>query len=149
MLATLRKTFSVYTLLSLLVLSQAAVLVFVHRFGNQSVDTISGSILGFLAVLSIVGHTWLSSLVITVPATTYSLLTAVNGVLTTLLGFSGLITQYVGSADAALTPWVATILMGASLVTGFFANLFKTTATLRAQRITLSLASMGVGSRAR
>jgi len=147
MLATLRKTFSVYTLLSLLVLSQAAILVFVHRFGNQGVDTICGSVLGFLAVLSIVGHTWLASLTITVPANVYSILQSVNTVLTTLLGFSGLITQYVGSATPTLTPYVATILMGASLVTGFFANLFKTSSALRAQRQSLSLASVGVRAR--
>src|SRR5580704_2878078 len=126
MLATLRKTFSVYTLLSLLVLSQAAILVFVHRFGNQGVDTICGSVLGGLAVLSVVGHTWLSSLTVTVPANVYSILQSVNTFGVTILASAGIITQYVGSATPALTPWVAAILQGAALVTGFFANLFKT-----------------------
>jgi hypothetical protein len=132
-MTNLRK-FSLYNLLSVIGGAQAAILIFVHDFGNPGVDVVAGSILGGLAVVSFVAHTWFASLVITVPSGVYSFLQTADGIVVTVLASSGIITQYVGSVSSALTPWVALILQGGALVAGLFANLFKTTAALRAAK---------------
>ncbi len=131
---TLRKSFSLYSLLSVVVGAQAAILLFVHHFGSAGVDAVAGSILGGLAVLAVVGHVWLQSLVIGVPASVYGTLTKVMGAAVGILAAGGIVTQYVGTVTPTLTPVVAVILQGVALLTSLFAQLFKVSVAAKALR---------------
>ena len=77
--ATLKRSFSLYSLLAVLIGSQAAVLTFVHHFGSPGADAVCGAILGGLAVLAVIAHGALSSVTIDVPSGTYAVLLRVNG----------------------------------------------------------------------
>ena len=67
MRAAIARTLNLYAFLSVLVGAQAAVLVFVHGFGNSQADVVAGSILGGIALVAFVGHTFLASISIPVP----------------------------------------------------------------------------------
>src|ERR1035441_1792151 len=131
MLASLRRTFSVYTLLSIVVGVQAAILVFVHGFGNPGADVVAGSILGGLAVIAVVGHTFLAGLTISVPGDVYRALTLINGAAVALVAAGGIVLQYVGTVSPTLTPWAALALQGSALVASVLAQLFRASAATR------------------
>ena len=135
MRAALAKTFSLYSLLALIVGAQAAILVFVHHFGSPGVDTVAGTILGGVALVAFVGHTYLASVKITVPGDVLAALAWVSGVAVALVAASGIIVQYVGTVSPTLTPWVAVALQGFALVASLVAGLLHSSAvSLRASR---------------
>lgn len=123
---------SVYSLLSVVMGAQGAVLTFVHSMGNPQWDTVCGSVLMGLAVLAAVAHTYLNSLTIGIPAGVYHDLQVVDSVLVTLLGGSGIVIQYVSSVSPTLTPLLATLLQGLALLASLFAALFKATSATKA-----------------
>jgi hypothetical protein len=124
MRAALAKTINLYVFLSVLVGAQAAVLVFVRGFGNSQADVIAGSVLGFIALVAFVGHTYLASVSIPVPAGVYDVLSWVNGIAVTLVAAGGAILQYV-SPYPSLTPWVTLALGGGALFVSLFAGWFQ------------------------
>jgi hypothetical protein len=132
MLASLKRSFSLYSLLAVLIGAQGAVLLFIHNFGSAGADSVCGSILLGLGVLAFIGHGLLASVNIPVPAGVYNLLLRANGVVVIILAATGTITQYVGTNIPALTPTVAVILQGLALAASLFAGLIKVTVSRRA-----------------
>jgi hypothetical protein len=131
MRAALAKTLNLYTFLSVLVGAQAGILIFVHGFGNGQADVVAGSVLGFIALVAFVGHTFLASISIPVPADVYRVLSWINGVAVVLVAGTGAILQYVGVAAPAARPWVALGLQGGALIASLFAGWFGNVAARR------------------
>lgn len=129
------RAINLYALLALVIAAQGAILAFVHDFGSPEADVVLGAALAGLGVLAAVGHVWLQGLVIDVPAPVYASLLGIFGAATTLLAGAGMVTQYVGSVDPALTPWVAAIFQGMSLLAGLFAQAFHVQASQKAARL--------------
>ena len=119
-----KRTLNLYTFLSVLVGLQAALLVFVHGFGNAQADVIAGCILGGIALVAFVGHTFLASINIPVPAGVYNALAWVNGVAVVIVAGGGAILQYVNVVAPGIRPWVALALQGSALVVSLFAGWF-------------------------
>jgi hypothetical protein len=134
---TLRKIFSLYSLLTVVVGASAAILVFVHQFGNAGADTVAGSILGGISLVAFVGHAYLASVRITVPSNVLAALTWVSGIAVTLVAAGGVIVQYVGAVSPALTPWVAVALQGFALVGSLIAGLLHAQVASKAASLRL------------
>ena len=94
-------------------------------------DTVAGSILGGIALVAFVGHTFLATINIPVPAGVVSALAWVNGIAVALVAAGGMIVQYVGTVSPTLTPWVAVALQGAALVGSLIAGLFTASVARR------------------
>jgi hypothetical protein len=124
--------FSLYQLLAVIIGVQAAILTFVHGFGNPGADVVAGSILGGVAVVVAVGQNYLKSVIISVPAGVYGALMWVDGLLIAILAAGGMILQYTTAVAPSLRPWAALLLQGTALIASVFSQLFQAQAALRA-----------------
>lgn len=121
--ANLAQSFNLFSLISVIIGAGGAILAITNN------NHLIGAVLALLGVVSVPLQSWLSSLVVVVPAPIYADLLKVYAFLVGFLAVAAGINQWVLGYDPALRPVITFSIALAALLTTVFAQLFHASAS--------------------
>lgn len=120
-----QKQISAYALLVILVTASAAIEATFNPLHVGGLSRLLAASLTALGVIVVIGHSYLSAIVIDIPAGVYNVLTSVNGFLVTLVGAAAILTQWFQANAPGFTPWVVFALQLATLISSLLAQVLR------------------------